>query len=142
MEPQAYLTIAEVAAELGITRAGVYKLVQRDQLKAIRRTERGMRVSRLALDAYRRRVEDGRGGPARGATRMVSLLELREEFVRETEMQPEEWERRWKAEEFEDSAQNMRLAIRALALRAAEHQAQATAAPQPWLIAVSQQQPR
>ncbi len=115
---QPYLTIAEVASELGLTRSGVYKLIKRGRLKAIRRTERSLRVSRLALDAYRRGV---RGEPADGGLEPeVSQDELRAEFERATGVSPEEWERRWKADQLDDTAENMRLTVRALGLRAAE----------------------
>ncbi|HUN79680.1 MAG TPA: helix-turn-helix domain-containing protein [Solirubrobacteraceae bacterium] len=62
----AYLTVSEVAAELEISTAGVYKLIQRGKLPAIRRSERGLRVSRLALTAYQRRLQDGFQPPAVG----------------------------------------------------------------------------
>lgn len=119
MDP-AYLTVLEVAEELGITKGGVYKLIERGKLKAIRRTERGIRVSRLALDAYQRRIQAGeRDTPT--ADGPADLAELREQFEHETGHSPLEWERRWKADTLEDSPENMRLTIRALALRAAEH---------------------
>lgn len=44
------------------------------------------------------------------------------EFERDTSVSPQEWERRWKTEEIEDRAENMRLTIRALTLRLAEQQ--------------------
>lgn len=112
-----YLTVAEVAAELGISRHGVYKLIERGKLKAIRRTERNLRVSRLALDAYGRRL--GGGAPVVDVGDADDLDALGVAFQHETEMTPEEWERRWKADELEDTAENMRLTIRALGLRAA-----------------------
>lgn len=112
-----YLTAAEVATELGITRHGVYKLIERGTLKAIRRTERNMRVSRLALDAYRRRLSGEK--PVVEIETVTDIAALTVAFERETGMSPGEWERRWKGDALEDSAANMRLTIRALALRAA-----------------------
>ena len=47
---------------------------------------------------------------------------LHTEFERDTDLSPREWERRWKAEEIEDSAENMRLTIRALTLHLAKQQ--------------------
>jgi excisionase family DNA binding protein len=105
----AYLTVSEVAAELDISSAGVYKLIQRGKLPAIRRSERGTRVSRLALTAYQRRLQNGFKPPA-VVVRNTTLDELRATFERETGLSPEEWERRWQADEIEDSAANMRLA--------------------------------
>jgi excisionase family DNA binding protein len=116
----AYLTVPQIAAELDITTDGVYKLIKRGKLPAIRRSERGMRVSRVAFDAYQRRLRHG-------AIQSVSTPELdfetsglHAEFERDTGLSPREWERRWKAEEITDSAENMRLAIRAITLHLAE----------------------
>jgi len=47
---------------------------------------------------------------------------LHAEFERDTGLSPREWERRWKAKKIEDSAENMRLTIRALTLHLAEQQ--------------------
>jgi len=117
VQPQPYLTVPQVASELGLTPSGVYKLIKRGRLKAIRRTERGLRVSRLALDAYRRALEEEVDG---GSQSEASSGDLRADFERKTGVSPEEWERRWKADELDDSAENMRLTVRALGLRSAE----------------------
>ena len=120
MSASPYLTPAEVATELGISRHGVYKLIERGKLKGIRQTERNLRVSRLALDAYRRRLAgDGPPFPAE-VDAGADLAELHASFEQETGMSAAEWERRWKADALEDSAENMRMTIRALGLRAAE----------------------
>ncbi|MGP0101441.1 MAG: helix-turn-helix domain-containing protein [Solirubrobacteraceae bacterium] len=118
----AYLTIPEVAAELDISTDGVYKLIKRGKLPAIRRSERGMRVSRVAFDAYRLRLRNG--VPPSGLILELNpqVDALHSEFERETGLSPEGWERRWKTGEIEDSAENMRLAIRALTLRLADQQ--------------------
>jgi excisionase family DNA binding protein len=118
----AYLTVPQVAAELDITTDGVYKLIKRGKLPAIRRSERGMRVSRIALDAYQRRLRDDMATTTSPPERHVELDELQAEFERDTGLTPREWERRWKAEEIEDSAENMRLTIRALTLHLAKQQ--------------------
>jgi len=120
MPKSPYLTVADVAAELGISRHGVYKLIERGKLKAIRRTERNLRVSRLALDAYQRRLKGNAQAAAGEVDDIVDVDGLRVAFEQETGVTPADWERRWKADELEDSAENMRLTIRALALRAAE----------------------
>lgn len=111
-----YLTASEVADELGISTSGVYKLIKRGKLPAIRRSERGLRVSRLALEAYQRRLQ--RGGPNIPPIRYSSksVAESRAEFEAQTGMSPAQWERRWQAEQIEDSAENMRLAARAMSL--------------------------
>jgi excisionase family DNA binding protein len=137
--PGAYLTVPQVAAELDMSPDGVYKLIKRGRLPAIRRSERGLRVSRVALAAYLRRLRQREvglreGGVLQGDVAVdvpdaqareegeanANLAQLRAELERETGLSPHEWERRWKADELEDSAENMRLAIRALGLLVAE----------------------
>jgi excisionase family DNA binding protein len=118
----AYLTIPQVAAELDISTDGVYKLIKRGKLPAIRRSERGMRVSRVAFDAYQRRLRHGETPSVSIPELSIQMDGLRAEFERDTGFSPREWERRWKAEEIEDSAENMRLTIRALTLHLAEQQ--------------------
>ncbi|MHB1537122.1 MAG: helix-turn-helix domain-containing protein [Solirubrobacteraceae bacterium] len=110
-----YLTVSEAADELAISTSGVYKLIQRGRLPAIRLSERGLRVSRLALEAYQRRLRGEVGvPPVKYSTR--GFDELRAEFEADTGTTPAEWERRWQDDEIEDSAENMRLAVRAMSL--------------------------
>lgn len=125
-ETSPYLTVAETAEVLGISSSGVYKLIQRGRLRAIRRTAHGTRISRLALDAYRRRLEGNVPPFAAVAAAPVELEQLLTDFMRQTGVAPSEWERRWKADEIEDTAENMRHTVKALALRAAEKEQEGT----------------
>ncbi len=121
--PGAYLTVPQVAAELAMSSDGVYKLIKRGRLPAIRRSERGLRVSRVALAAYLRGLQQGEV-PDVGVREVeevdLDVDRLRTEFERETGLSPRAWERRWRADELEDTAAHMRLAIRALGLLLAE----------------------
>jgi excisionase family DNA binding protein len=112
----AYLTVSHVAEQLDISTSGVYKLIQRGKLPAVRRSERGLRVPRIALDAYKHRLQSRGSSVPPIAVATTTLEESRAQFERETHFSPAEWERRWKAEQIEDSAENMALAIRALGL--------------------------
>jgi excisionase family DNA binding protein len=127
---EAFLTVTEVAAELGMTRDGVYKLVRRGKLKAVRRSERQIYVSRLALAAYRRRL----AGEAPDTTLLageMSFAELLSRFKSDTGRAPGEWLEDWKADRIEDSPENARRAVRAVALHA--HSAEDLgAAPDAW----------
>lgn len=119
MSKSAYLTVREVAAELGVSTNAVYKLIQRGRLKALRKHAHGMKVSRLALDAYLRRLQtstDYPGAPAPGASDPADIGELRIRFAKETGVSPTEWEFRWKDGQIEDTSTNMRRTIQALAL--------------------------
>lgn len=116
----AYLKVSEVAAELDISPDGVYKLVKRGKLPAVRRSERGMRVSRAALDAYRHRLQHGEVAVTAVPEIGPEAEELRVRFQSETGLEPDEWMRRWKADELEDSAENMQMTLRALSLMVAE----------------------
>ncbi len=117
-----YLTVPEVAKELDMTPDGVYKLIERGKLPAVRRSERGLRISRVVLEAYQRRLL--RGGKPPEISYIddpVSPATLLQEFIAETGMRPKEWENRWKTDQIDDTADNMRLTIRALALLASDH---------------------
>lgn len=116
MSESPYLTIPEVAVELQMTTSGVYKLIQRDKLPVVRHSERGTRVTRWALDAYRRRLNGE--GPNRERPRApVDRAGLRKQFEEETGLTPEQWVARWKEERIEDSAENTSRLVRALGLR-------------------------
>lgn len=119
MATSPYLSVDEVSGELGISKSGVYKLIQRGKLRAIKRSERGTLVPRLALDAYRRQLESSgpRGASATGDARDVE--DLVSAFSHETGSSPEDWIDAWKADQLEDSVANMRHTIRALAILAA-----------------------
>lgn len=114
-----YLTVAEVADELEITTNGVYKLIQRGRLPAIKRSERGTRVARWTLDAYKQRLA-GHGPDTRRRSVSDDSDALRQAFERETGSAPEEWIARWKAGEIEDDAEHASLLVRALGMRTAE----------------------
>ncbi len=122
MATNPYLSVGEVSAELGISKSGVYKLIQRGRLRAIKRSERGTLIPRLALDAYRRRLGSGAPPTPLVAEETGDIEALASAFSHETGNGPEEWVDAWKADRLEDSAENMRRTIRALAILAARRE--------------------
>lgn len=110
------MTVTEVAAELRMTTDGVYKLIQRGHLHAERLSERKTYVRRQALDEFlearKHRVKDIRNGMQRRDS-----ADLRAEFFDTTGSTPEEWLAAWKAEEVDDTPENARVLVRAVALR-------------------------
>ena len=111
-----YLTIAEVADVLGMTPDGVYKLIKRNKLPALRLSERGLRVTRWALEAYRDSL-NGRGPNTRLPDDSFDVAALRTAFEDQTSMSPEEWVTAWKRDAVADTAENNALLVQALAMR-------------------------
>lgn len=72
VEDQRLLTVAEVADQLQMTPDGVYKLIQRGKLEAVRISERKTRIPESAFNRYYAELEaraDGIG-PSRLARRV------------------------------------------------------------------------
>lgn len=111
-----YLTVAEVAGMLEMTPDGVYKLIKRDKLPALRLSERGLRITRWALEAYRDSL-DGRGPQPRPAEDTFDSDGLLAAFEEQTGMSPEDWIVAWKRDAVPDTAENNALLVQALALR-------------------------
>jgi excisionase family DNA binding protein len=116
MTDSPYLTIPEVAETLGMSTDGVYKLIKRDKLPALRLSERGLRVTRWALDAYRESLNGGRPDTSLPDD-TYDVDELLSAFEEQTGMAPEEWITAWKSDMVADSAENNALLVQALALR-------------------------
>jgi excisionase family DNA binding protein len=111
-----YLTVAQVAAVLDISTDGVYKLIKRDKLPALRLSERGLRITRWALEAYRESL-NGDGPDTSLPEDTFDPGEVRAAFEAETGMSPESWVAAWKHDEIADSAANNARLVQALALR-------------------------
>jgi excisionase family DNA binding protein len=109
----AYLTVNQVADQLGYKNAGgVYKLIQRKQLPALKLSPRKTVIARWALDAYKERH-----GLGDIPIDTVDVEDARERFRVHTRRTPEEWVQAWKTGEIEDSGENMTLLVRAVSLR-------------------------
>ena len=110
------LTVPQVGERLGMTPDGVYKLIQRGKLDAVRFSARKTRVSQEALDAYiaqhQATVQRFRDRTPRGDPRV-----LRERFLEQTGQTPEQWLAAWKRDDIADTAENGQLLVRAVALR-------------------------
>lgn len=117
-----YLTVAKVAAELGMSTSGVYKLIRREKLGAFRLSERKLIVPRNALDAYRRRLKLGPPPQPPLAEARVSLDVLLHEFRDTTGSEPDEWIEAFNADRIEDTSENMRIYIQALGILAAQNE--------------------
>jgi excisionase family DNA binding protein len=118
----AQLTIPQAAERLGMTPDGVYKLIQRGKLEVERVSARKTWVPEAALDRYieaqQAAVRRFREDPP-----VDEVGVLRERFRAATGYAPEEWLTAWKRDEIDDTPENMRLLVRAAALRGAAGEA-------------------
>lgn len=137
------LSIPEVAEELQMTSAGVYKLVQRGKLPVERLSARKTRVKREVLDAYiARHNETVDKLAAQGAP---DQARLREAFTVRWDMTPEAWIAAFRRGEIEDTSANMDALVQAAALRTApdERDARVTRPEEyPWAVAAFAGTPR
>lgn len=112
---QQLLTVAEVAERLEMTPDGVYKLIQRGKLEAVRLSERKTRISAQSLGRYMdaTQVWVDRYLSAQPQIDVQTLCEM---FEAKAGMSPDDWLAAWKRDEVEDTADNMRLLVHAAAL--------------------------
>lgn len=129
-----YLTIQEVADELGCQKRNVYKLIENRKLPALKLSERNTVVSRWALEAYQRRIN---GQPA-----LISEIPagddamLTARFIEESGgLTPQQFYKRFKAGQIEDTSANMTLLVKAIALGAGGDQAEAPVKHETWAVA-------
>jgi excisionase family DNA binding protein len=115
------LTVPQVAERLGMTADGVYKLIGRGKLDATRLSARKTRVTEAALRRYTERHQDA-VRRLREATPEANPEALRQQFTDTTGSTPEQWLQAFKRDELDDTPENMRLLVRAIALRAAANQ--------------------
>jgi excisionase family DNA binding protein len=112
------LTVADVALELGLGTSAVYKLIERKKLATVRLSERGTRVPRPALEAYKAALATPPVHPPRPECQALTEDELRAVFAEHTGLTPEHWMEAWKAGLVEDSGKSMRIMMSAARLRA------------------------
>ena len=125
------LTVTEVAEQLQMTTDGVYKLIQRGKLDAVRLSERKTRIPAASLARYTAATQAWVDRYL-DSQPTVDLDLLRTDFTNETSLSPEDWVATWKRNELDDTAENMQLLARAAALHKAPSQvAQNSAAASP-----------
>ena len=119
VDAQRLLTVGEVADNLQMTPDGVYKLIQRGKLEAIRLSERKTRIPEDAFARYRAQLE-ARADQFLAALPRMTAEQARTEFRTDTGQDPEAWLAAWKRDEFVDNPEHMGLLARASAIQAAE----------------------
>ncbi len=126
IQAQRLLTVGEVADKLHMTPDGVYKLIQRGKLEAVKLSERKTRIPEEAFNRYYENLQ-ARADRYLAATPRITAAAARVEFEATAGRSPEEWLAAWKRDEIEDSAENMDLLIQVHSIRIAEAAAQTAA---------------
>ena len=117
IEADKLMTIQAVAERLQVTPDGVYKLIQRGKLEAVKISERKTRIPASAFERYMRAIQ-GRADAYLEAQEIVEPDVARQRFEEMTGMSATEWLDAWKRDEIEDTAENMELLVAAAGLRA------------------------
>lgn len=134
---EAYLTPQDVAKELGgMSVRNVYKLIEKEELPTLKRSQRGTVVPRWGLEAYLRKIN---GKPSRVADPVhLDVGVLSEDFRRRAgDRSPQEWYAAFRAGDIPDTSENMTLLVQAVALGAGVENAPApvTRTEAPWAAA-------
>lgn len=131
LQDQLFLKPSEVARRLNVDRSTVYRWMDDGTLPSVWVGPQSRRIPAGALEVYLQRRQHG--GEERERSEIAELVrqvssspsQASSEFEHETGMSPEKFSDRWRQSDIEDTAENTRLALRALALksvRAAEGQ--------------------
>jgi excisionase family DNA binding protein len=131
LQDQLFLKPSEVARRLSVDRSTVYRWMDDGTLPSVWVGPQSRRIPAGALEVYLQRRQPG--GEERERSEIAELIkqvssstsQASSEFEHETGMSPNEFSDRWRQSDIEDTAENTRLALRALALksvRAAEGQ--------------------
>ncbi len=120
--PRGFLGILDAASILECSPERVEELIEKDQLKAIRRDEGDTLIPLPALHAY---LAKG-SGEMREVTiikqdNIPSLAEAISAFKDTYSQTPESWLDSWIGEEIEDTAENMSITIHATAIIAEQY---------------------
>jgi excisionase family DNA binding protein len=112
-----YLTVKEASAALGISEDGVRKLIRRQKLRAIKRSERNTLIPRPAFNAYLRKLGGEAPQPLGMALAEGALPERVAAFMLQAGKEPRQWLNDWlSAEPGHDDAESVDLAVSAVGL--------------------------
>lgn len=132
-QKQPYMTIQEVADELGCQKRNVYKLIENKKLPVLKRSERKSLVPRAAFDAYVRRLN---GAPSPVVELPVDDDALLAQFIADTGgLTPDQFYGRFKDGEIDDTSENMTLLVKAIALGAGVNPGAAPVKHERWAVA-------
>lgn len=135
-----YLTVKEAAAALGMSEDGVRKLIRRQKLRAIKRSERKTLIPRPAFNAYVRKLNGDAPQPLGMAVAEGALPERVTAFMLQAGKEPRQWLNDWlSAEPGQDDAESMDLAVSVVGLVAEQRIETLQESPAPVIVAVTAQ---
>jgi excisionase family DNA binding protein len=114
---QHYLRVRDYAERFNLSESAVYKKIERGEIKAIR-IGKTVRIPSSEMERYLNpvRLLEEQGPPRDGEPPHLEDRVAR--FEEESGRSPAEYVHAWRSGEVDDTAENARLAIEALALRA------------------------
>lgn len=115
-----FLTIPEVASRLDMTPDGVYKLIQRGKLEAVRLSERKTRVAPQTVDAYIAAQQEAVAGFRSRGPQTGTQEGLTQAFRSEFGATPADFLAAWKAGRVEDTPENMQTLAKAASIASME----------------------
>jgi excisionase family DNA binding protein len=118
-----YLKPKVVAERLSLSDSQVYRLIEKGEIPSVRIGQGSVRVPAGALEAYIEARTTGKVEPKRVSLNQLpsdreELAEIANAFEERAGHDPFDFVLKWRAGEIEDTAENARRAIDALALRA------------------------
>lgn len=113
-----YLRVRDYAERFNLSESAVYKKIERGEIKAIR-IGKTVRIPSVEMDRYLNptSVLEEHGAPRDGEPH--NLQERVARFEERSGLAPADYVHAWRSGEIDDNPENARLAIEALALRAA-----------------------
>jgi excisionase family DNA binding protein len=122
-----YIRVRDYAERFGFDESTVYKKIDRGEIEAIR-IGKSVRIPSSELERYLNPTATLKelGAPEDGEP--TGLADRVAKFEEETGRSPKDYVAAWRTDEIEDTPENARLAIEALALRAALEQPSLTGA--------------
>jgi excisionase family DNA binding protein len=122
-----YLRVRDYAARFNLSESAVYKKIERGEINAIR-IGKTVRIPSSEMDRYLNptRLLEDQGAPEDGEPH--NLGDRVGRFEDETGRSPADYVQAWRSGDIDDTPENARLAIEAIALRAALEQPAASAA--------------
>jgi excisionase family DNA binding protein len=123
-----YMRVRDYAERFNLSESAIYKKIERGEIKAIR-IGKTVRIPSSEVERYLNPTRVLQAGEAPRDGEPHNLEDRVARFEEETDRSPADYVQAWRSGEIDDTAENARLAIEALALRATLEQPTTAASP-------------